>query len=324
MKDINDHKKHVHAILFELQKLINELKRMEESMLTQEEILYVISEFAYDWEYWRAPDGSYKYISPSCKSVTGYSPEDFYENSGLLQEIIVAKDWQKWEEHTHTMAKDGEMVPLEFEIVTKDGITKWIHHVCRVVINKKGENIGIRGSNRDITELKKLQHRLEHVAGHDNLTGLVNRALFLEHLAQKIKEAKRNNTTFAVAFIDLDDFKDINDTFGHDAGDHVLKKVARNLQTNLRADDVIARLGGDEFVGIFSINQLGDAISLKEKIHTRIHPDIQCSTFHLTIHLSIGISIFPADGDTIDELLNKADNAMYRMKEKNKAMRQKR
>lgn len=315
MKNFRDHKKSVQNILAQLQELINKLQTMEESILSQEEALYVISEFAYDWEYWRGTDGTYKYVSPSCKSVTGYSPEEFYQDKDLLQKIIVEKDWQKWLDHSHTMDTENEMVPIEFEIKTKRGKTKWIHHVCSTVINRHGEHIGIRGSNRDITDLKQLQHRLEHVAGHDNLTGLVNRSLFLEHLKQRIKESHRAKTPFAVAFIDLDGFKHINDTLGHDAGDHVLKKVAQRLKKHLRANDIIARFGGDEFVGIFSIAKDSDVHTLKEKILDRIATKIRCQKFQIIIRLSIGISVYPDDGTNIDTLLNKADKAMYAMKE---------
>lgn len=318
MKNFRDHKRDVQSVLKQLQKLIDKLRVMEESILSQEEALYVISEFAYDWEYWRGNDGTYKYVSPSCKTLTGYTPEEFYQDKDLLQKIIVAKDWQKWQDHSHTMDTKNEMVPLEFEIQTKEGETKWIHHVCRTVINRHGEHIGIRGSNRDITDLKKLQHRLEHVAGHDNLTGLANRSLFIEHLKQRIKEARRDKTMFAVAFIDLDGFKHINDTLGHDAGDHVLQKVAADLQQNLRANDIIARFGGDEFVGLFAISKSGDAYTLKEKILGRIGTTIHCKKFQIIIRLSIGISIYPSDGTTMDALLNMADHAMYAMKTNHK------
>jgi two-component system CheB/CheR fusion protein len=181
--------------------------------------------------------------------------------------------------------------------------------------------MGIRGSNRDITDLKKVQKRLQHVAGHDELTGLANRSLLLEYLEQSLKEAKRNQDMFAVAFIDLDGFKNINDTYGHDAGDHVLKKVAHNLQNNLRADDIIARFGGDEFVGVFAINKALDVTTLQKKIFDQINTHIDCKTFKITIELSVGISIYPIDGTTVDALLSKADNEMYIMKAKNKEKR---
>ncbi len=318
MKDFNSHKKQVRSTLTELQHLIEKLQKLEESFLKQEEALYVISEFASDWEYWQDTNGDYQYVSPSCETVTGYTPDDFYDDPELLKKIIVADDWQKWQDHSHTMAANDTVKPIEFEITTKTGGTKWIHHVCRTAVNSYGDNIGIRGSNRDISELKALQEQLKHVAGHDHLTGLANRSLLMEHLGQRLKEAKRNKSKFIVAFIDLDGFKEINDQYGHDAGDHVLKRVAIDLRKTIRANDIIARFGGDEFVGIFNVTAQDDYRTLEKKIFDKISPSITCPTFKITVRLSVGISTYPKDGTTMDELLNKADNAMYAMKARNK------
>jgi len=183
--------------------------------------------------------------------------------------------------------------------------------------------MGIRGSNRDITDLKQLQEKLKHMADHDLLTGLPNRSLFLEHLDHAIKEAKRNDSMFAVVFIDLDDFKKINDTHGHEAGDTVLKKLARTLTKVTRENDIVARLGGDEFVGLFDVSQKTDVETIKKKIFSTVLREIHCSSYDITIHYSLGVSVYPMDGTTVDTLLQKADQAMYLQKKKNKAERQK-
>ncbi|PLX49778.1 MAG: hypothetical protein C0613_06265 [Desulfobulbaceae bacterium] len=318
MADFTSHKKDVQATMAALQSMIDRLKELEESFLKQEEWLYVISEFANDWEYWQAPDGSYKYVSPSCRGITGYSPTDFYQDKDLLKKIIVPGDWQKWQDHSHSLGRENRVEPLEFEIRTRDGQTKWIHHICRTVTTSRGANLGIRGSNRDISEIKALQDKLRHVAGHDALTGLANRTLFLEHLQQRLKDAGRQSGMFVVAFIDLDGFKSINDTYGHEAGDHVLKRVAAELQSSLRKDDIIARFGGDEFVGIFKVSSKEDAATIREKIIGNISTEIQCYRFAITIRLSIGMSVYPVDGISMDQLLNRADDEMYAMKARHK------
>lgn len=318
MADFTSHKKDVQATMAALQSMIDRLKELEESFLKQEEWLYVISEFANDWEYWQAPDGSYKYVSPSCRGITGYSPTDFYQDKDLLKKIIVPGDWQKWQDHSHSLGRENRVEPLEFEIRTRDGQTKWIHHICRTVTTSRGANLGIRGSNRDISEIKALQDKLRHVAGHDALTGLANRTLFLEHLQQRLKDAGRQSGMFVVAFIDLDGFKSINDTYGHEAGDHVLKRVAAELQSSLRKDDIIARFGGDEFVGIFKVSSKADAATIREKIIGNISTEIQCYRFAITIRLSIGMSVYPVDGISMDQLLNRADDEMYAMKARHK------
>jgi len=128
---------------------------------------------------------------------------------------------------------------------------------------------------------------------------------------------------FAVVFIDLDDFKDVNDTHGHEAGDAVLKKLAQTLTGMTRENDIVARLGGDEFVGLFDVQHETDVDIIKKKLFASILKDIHCPTYNVTIHYSLGVSVYPTDGTSIDTLLQKADQAMYLEKEKNKAARRK-
>ncbi len=321
MQKFSHHREQVEETINQLRELINKLQNMEQEYLKQEEKLLVISEFANDWEYWQAPDGHYRHVSPSCKIVTGYSPQEFYDDPDLLKKIIDFDNWERWKAHSHSMAKNGLVNPIEFKIHTKSGESRWIHHICQTVTGRKGENLGVRGSNRDITELKILQKKLKHMAGHDLLTGLPNRSLFLEHLEQTIKEAKRNSTMFAVVFIDLDDFKEINDTYGHEAGDTVLKKLARMLTEATRANDIVARLGGDEFVGIFDVSNDEDIEIIQKKIFDNVLSEIHCSTYQTTVHVSLGVSIYPRNGTNVDTLLRKADQAMYQQKVINKAKR---
>jgi len=323
MQEFSHHREQVEETINRLRELINKLQILENEYLRQEEKLFVISEFANDWEYWQAPDGQYKYVSPSCKIVTGYTPQEFYDDPDLLKKIIAFNNWDRWKAHNHSMAKNGLVNPIEFKIHTKNGESRWIHHICQTVTGKKGENLGVRGSNRDITELKQLQEKLKHMAGHDLLTGLPNRSLFLEHLEQTIKKAKRNAAMFVVVFIDLDDFKEINDTFGHEAGDTVLKKLSRTLTGITRENDIVARLGGDEFVGLFDVSHDADVNIIKTKIFKDVLSEIHCSKYNITIHYSLGVSIYPIDGKTIDTLLKKADQDMYHQKKINKARRNK-
>jgi diguanylate cyclase (GGDEF)-like protein/PAS domain S-box-containing protein len=319
MKPFEIHQKQIRSTITDLQTTIEKLRLLEESFLAQEEALFVISEFAYDWEYWQDITGNYKYVSPSSEGVTGYTPNDFYKNPNLLQNIIVPDNWQKWKEHRHIMAKGGKVDPMEFKIRARDGEIKWIHHVFRTVFNNAGENIGIRGSNRDISDLKRLQDKLQHVAGHDPLTGLANRSLFIEHFNHSLAEAARKGWMLVVAYIDLDGFKQINDTLGHQAGDQVLKKVAMDLKKTMRQEDIIARFGGDEFVGLFHVSSHSDAEALKKKILDQIGTEIVCDTFHINIQLSIGMSVYPTDSTVVDTLFKIADKEMYAMKQRNKS-----
>ena len=154
MKDFNSRNNEISCTISSLQELMDKLNILSEAFLKQEECLYIISEFANDWEYWQSPDGSYRYVSPSSELITGYKPDDFYQDIDLIKKIIVDDDWDKWLIHSHDRDKRDEVEPIEFKIITKNGEERWIHHVCRVVTGNNGENLGIRGSNRDISELK--------------------------------------------------------------------------------------------------------------------------------------------------------------------------
>lgn len=315
------HKKEIQDTLAQLKGIIDKFNSMAEDYQEQEEALFIISEFAYDWEYWQDSEGNYKYVSPSCETLTGYKPEDFYVDKNLLKKIIVEDDWPKWRKHSHIVEENGRITPVEFEICARDGRRQWIHHVCRRVNNKNGKDLGIRGSNRDISIIKKLQNKLLYASGHDHLTGLPNRALFLEHLEQSIKRAKRLGELFVVAFYDVDGFKKINDLYGHDVGDIVLNQVAKDISKATRKNDIISRFGGDEFVAIYNVKSFDDMQTITNKILRRTNTSIQCETIIITIQLSVGMSMYPDDGLNKELLLKKADEKMYAMKAENKANR---
>lgn len=176
------------------------------------------------------------------------------------------------------------------------------------------------GTDDELEELAKVfdrhTQRLQHLAEHDVLTRLPNRALFIDRLQQAIKSAKRNDERLAVVFFDLDRFKEVNDSFGHDFGDELLKQVAKNVTQGLRSSDTIARLGGDEFILLL------EHITHEEIITNVIHKIMQLFKKPFTIKhhqffisSSIGIAVYPMHGETADELIKNADAAMYRSKE---------
>lgn len=160
---------------------------------------------------------------------------------------------------------------------------------------------------REIAELK-----LSHDATHDVLTGLPNRALLLREISRSIKVADKNNVGFGVMFLDLDNFKYVNDSIGHDAGDYVIKYVSSALQSIIRKDDIIARHGGDEFVIVVNnIKSRDDLTAFSEKILAILNKPIMIQGHEIPITASIGIGMYPKDGGNSDELLRAADHAMY-------------
>jgi len=170
--------------------------------------------------------------------------------------------------------------------------------------------------SRDITPRKLAEAQLAYTATHDPLTGLVNRLLLYDRLAQQLANARRRDSKFALLFIDLDEFKAVNDTLGHNVGDQLLKAVGSRLQTVLRREtDTLARMGGDEYMIILSdINQGEDGERIAHSILDVIRKPYELEKIRHHITASIGIAIYPTDGGTSESLMKAADLAMYSAK----------
>ncbi len=267
------------------------------------------------------------FFSKGWKKIIGY--ED-YEISNRFEE---------WEKRVHPedlpkvmqnvqKALDGEID--SFEVVHrmkhKDGHWVWINDKAKAYRDEKGNVIKFSGVHTDITaqkiaqdELLKKKLELDHLAYHDTLTNLPNRALFFDRLSQAIKTAHRDNKKVALLFIDLDNFKEINDTFGHDTGDRVLQIIAQRLEQLVRESDTVARLGGDEFTIVLGELKHGeDSVVLADKILEAIQKPIEIEKHHFYLSCSIGIAIYPDDAQRAEELIKFADSAMYKAKKEGK------
>ncbi len=187
------------------------------------------------------------------------------------------------------------------------------------MFDASGAFIGYRGISREITEQKVAEEHIHHMARHDGLTGLPNRLLFSSLLNAALKTAARYKRSFAVMFIDLDRFKFINDTLGHEAGDTLLKEITGRFKEALRASDVIARLGGDEFVVL--VQEVPDrdhaATVARKLLSTAIRP-VMLLGQECRVTASVGISLYPGDGEDEQTLMKNADSAMYHAKEEGK------
>ncbi|BCM24457.1 GGDEF domain-containing protein [Methyloradius palustris] len=177
----------------------------------------------------------------------------------------------------------------------------------------------------EIREREVLEHQLisvrqqeasaRHEAFHDALTGLPNRVLFNDRLEHGLAQAKRHEWTLAIMFLDLDEFKSINDQYGHDAGDHVLKIISKRLIETTRVDDTVSRHGGDEFLYlIMEVDDRQDIALIAEKIIKALQAPCKVGKLELVVTASIGISVFPDDGESADVLIKSADKAMYQAK----------
>jgi diguanylate cyclase (GGDEF)-like protein/PAS domain S-box-containing protein len=288
----------------------------EISLRESEERFRTIADYTYDWEYWEGPKGEILYTSQSCLDVTGYTVTDFIVQPELIYLIIHPEDRPLMETHrTDILHEDA--CTLNFRIVRRDGAIRWIAHGCRRVFGRNGRFMGRRASNRDITELKEAEERIRQLAYYDTLTQLPNRRLLIDRLDHALAQARRFSRSLAVMFLDLDRFKQINDTLGHSSGDDLLQQVARRLVDCVREGDTVARPGGDEFVIVLTeISQPEDAALVAEKIIAAFDAPFPLGAHAFQVTTSIGIAVYPVNGtDDVDELMKKADLAMYRAKE---------
>jgi len=209
----------------------------------------------------------------------------------------------------------GEVVNFESQIYGYDQQTLWINETVRAVPGKNGEIQLFEGSVEDISDRKHYETRLMYQANYDALTGLANRNLLHDRLQHAIASAERYRHQVTVAFIDLDQFKFINDSLGHHTGDHLLKAVAARLTSCVRDSDTVARHGGDEFVVVIDHSNEAVISLLMSKILNSVAQPVMVDGHELHITASIGFSLYPIDGVDADTLLKNADAAMYRAKE---------
>ena len=180
----------------------------------------------------------------------------------------------------------------------------------------RGAIAGTMGIAVDVSERKAAEERLAYLAHHDALTGVPNRLLLMDRLVQSIAHAKRRNRYTALLFIDVDHFKEVNDTFGHAAGDGLLTLIAQRLCAAVRPGDTVARLGGDEFiVALDDVAEANDVAMVSKKIVASFGDTFDVDDRQLSVTCSIGASLFPIDGESPDELIRCADVAMYKAKE---------
>jgi diguanylate cyclase (GGDEF)-like protein len=208
---------------------------------------------------------------------------------------------------------------FDWQIIRKDGTKRYIEASVSLKKDSSGKPTGFRGIIRDITERKRAEERIEYMATHDALTGLPNRLMFSQLLNQAIRSAQRNKRQLAVFFIDLDRFKAINDSLGHEAGDQLLQEIAKRFKQSLRAVDVVGRLGGDEFIILIEdVDELSQVGTLAHKILSSAIKPIVLLGEECRVTASIGISVYPRDGEDEQTLMKNADMAMYFAKEKGK------
>lgn len=259
------------------------------------------------------PDNRIITVNPSFTRITGYAPDEVIDkdpqilSSGKHPPEFFKRMWETlsaagvWKGEIWNRRKSGEAYVGWFSF----------HRVY----DEKGNLANHVAVFSDITQRKAEEERIYRLAHYDLLTGLPNRALLIGHLGQAIAKAQRDKARLALMFIDLDKFKPVNDAFGHEVGDLLLKEVAKRLQYCVRGSDTASRMGGDEFVVLLlTIEEEQDAMMVAEKIRHEINQPFELAGHSLHISSSIGVAIYPEHGSDEDQLLKNADTAMYHSK----------
>ena len=293
-------------------------KEMEESLRQSEERYRSIIEQMEDGYFELDLAGNFTFVNDAeCRNL-GYSRRE-----------LIGMNRRQYADEKNAVAlfnlfnevyKTGTPVKsYDLELVRKDG-KKAFHAISASLIKgADGKPVGFRGIARDVSERKSQEEQIKYLATHDGLTELPNRLMFNQLLSHAVQGAKRYRKQFAVMFIDLDGFKVVNDTLGHDAGDRLLREIAVRFKHTLRAVDVAARLGGDEFVVMMEdIAAPEQAAVLAQRILEATGKPFGLASGECRVTASIGICVYPENGDDEQTLMKNADAAMYRAKEEGK------
>jgi diguanylate cyclase (GGDEF)-like protein/PAS domain S-box-containing protein len=301
------------------------LRRAEEQYRTLVEQLPLVSYIE------RLDEENAAYISPQIADLTGYTADEWVADHSFFATVLHPDDRERVLAGFAAMQESGEAFDCEYRVIARDGREIWVHDAAVVVRDEAGGPRYTQGYMLDITErkrtaealrrsqarLREQMEKVEHQALHDGLTDLPNRTLFRDRTQQALHRSARDGSGFALLLLDLDNFKEVNDTFGHPSGDALLVDVATRLRSTLRSGDTVARLGGDEFgVILAGTSNPADAQLLAEKLEEELGEPFVIGYVAVRVTASVGFALFPADGDDIEALVRHADASMYASKKR--------
>jgi diguanylate cyclase (GGDEF)-like protein/PAS domain S-box-containing protein len=292
---------------------VTDRKRAEEALLASERRYRMLFERNLAGVYRNTLDGRILDCNDACARILGYGSREELLRAGVLS---VYYDRAARDALIERLKRERSIGNLEMRLRRKDGVPVWVLENVTLLEDEEGEPAFIEGTMIDITDRKVAEQKIEYHAYHDELTGLPNRVLFKDRLTIALGQARRFRRCVAVMFLDLDQFKFVNDTLGHSAGDQLLWGVGERLSNAVRDEDTVARLGGDEFTLLLNdLNGEHDAVTIAQKILQTIAQPFLLEGQELYLTTSIGIAVYPGDGDDAETLLKNADAAMYRAKE---------
>lgn len=304
----------------ELRTQYEELETSQKALSESEERYRVAMEGAADglWDYDIQEDKAF--FSNRCSEILGYKgkeiPDDFEVWTSLIHPDYKEKCINSINDH---LKGKTLFYSQEYKMKMKSGEYKWVLSRGKAMWDKHGKPIRMAGSLTDISERKKNEEAINNMAYHDSLTGLPNRSMFYNVLSDTLNKAERNGNRACLLFLDLDDFKSVNDTLGHVYGDQVLKMIGQMLKHTIEENAIIARLSGDEFVVLFPrIDGIKEIEEYAKAILQLFQQPVSFEDHEIYITLSIGIAMYPDDGTDAETLIRNADIAMYCAKERGK------
>ncbi|HEV2610416.1 MAG TPA: EAL domain-containing protein [Noviherbaspirillum sp.] len=295
---------------------ITQRKEAEQALHEAERRFRNIFENTVEGIFQSTPEKGYLAVNPALAHMYGYDgPADMIAHLRDI-ELQLYVDPLRRAEFLRLMDEQEGVTNFESQVYHRSGKIIWISENARTVRNSDQSILFFEGTVIDITERKINEDRVHHQATHDALTGLPNRNLLVDRLEQAILLAMRQREQAAVVLIDLDQFKFVNDSLGHQAGDELLKIIGRRLASCIRTTDTVARHGGDEFVLVLSGFHQDDALAeTLQRIVTAIAEPLTLSGFEMQVTCSVGVSLYPQDGADAQALLRNADAAMYKAKD---------
>lgn len=291
-------------------------EKAELALREREYLFRTLVENANDIVFTLDTNGAFSYLSPRITDVLGYRADELLHQH--FSSVIHPDDLHDCNAFfSRLISEKKPNAGLEYRVKHKDGTWHW-HDTNATPLFAQDQKtlLGMLGIGRDVNDKKDALSELQYLANHDSMTGLQNRSSILRQLDHYIKIAHTKRSKLAVLFLDIDRFKDINDTHGHHAGDEVLQAVAERLKSSLRkVTDAVGRIAGDEFLIVLpEVSNLEESIAISKRVKNAVGRGLYINDATLMVSCSIGISMYPDDANSTDALVRVADSAMYQDK----------